>query len=529
MQNKIKDHIDALFKVRLKEAIDTELNRIKNNSALLIDKKEEKQLKNKIKKKIKEHLSKQYKYSSIFSKMLSQDFDGSYFPSNQDEDDLFKLLNLEVLYKRTLKSACDDDHPIVQKLLEDLQIDKALIGNYIDRIKRYNSEPIEFYSLFQEELINTNYRIDSICETIDKLSEDSRHGSIVSHPAKMTNPECKFPKIFSTSSAQPDGFVRSGNTESRFDMHINAVNLKVFKFLSLQFRKRPLLDYIRENNSLVFKQVFGVSESRAKTWINNFARCTNNQDTKTNKYIRQVYFPVKDNYHLLSLLTSSGTVFNLKEKIDQTNDRSPAAFSGKKFRKNNEYSKIKYSTILNLTVTRHGGEHPKNISGLNNKYQSYYLLQSTPPSIKKRNIHFPKHNFFKESFRYYEYREVFDALHNLFKTDYNNKRIREGRDYRLQDLMDLIIDKMWAVRSVCKEQYRPKESRLKSHQQIWLCDDFQISRELEDSWLDKLCEEISRWVIQTYEKLLGKQAYKLGESERLHAHAIVSNNKEALR
>ena len=29
--------------------------------------------------------------------------------------------------------------------------------------------------------------------------------------------------------------------------------------------------------------------------------------------------------------------------------------------------------------------------------------------------------------------------------------------------------------------------------------------------------------------LLGKQAYKLGESERLHIHEIVAKNREALR
>jgi len=529
MENKIKEHIDKLLKNRLKESVDSEVDKIKNGSTVPIDKNEEKRLKIKIRKDIKEKLDHEYEYSAWLDKVLSQDLGDSYFPSNQDEEDLFQLLNLEVLYKRTFKSACDDGHPIIVELLEDLHVEKVSLSKCIEKAKSHNPEPLAFYSLFQEELENTNLCMDGVCETIDKLSEDSKHGAIVSHPAKMTNPECKFPKVFAFSNSSPDGFLRTGNSKAPFDMHINAVNLKVFKFVSLLYRQKPLLEYIKKENTLIFKQLFGVSNNKAKKWIKNFSACLTNEDTKTNQYVRQVYFPVGDDYHLLSLLNPSGLVFSLKERIDIINDRSPTAYSGKKLKKNIEYSEIGYSTVPNLTMTRHGGEHPKNISGLNNKYQSYYLLRSAPPTIQKRDIRFPKTNFFKESIRDYDYREVFDALHKLFKTDYNNVRIREGRDYRLQDLMDRIINKMWAVRAVSREQYRPENSQLKLHQKIWLCDQFQQNRETENDWLDKLCNEISRWIILTYERLMEKQAYKLGESERLHIQEIATQNREALR
>ena len=532
MENKIKEHIDKLFKKCLKETVVSEFDKIKNESDEPIDQKHEKRLKDQIRKNIKEKLDKKYEYSAWLDKVLSQDLKGSYFPSNQDEEDLFQLLNLEVLYKRTFKSACDDGHPIIVELLEDLQVEKELLSKCIEKAKLHNPEPLAFYLLFYEELENAKLCMDGVCETIDKLSKDSMHGAIVSHPAKMTNPECKFPKFFAFSSPSPDGFIRTGNSEVVFDMHINAVNLKVFKFVSLVYKQKPLLEYIKNENSLIFEQLFGVSEAKAKTWVKNFSACINNEDTRTNQYIRQAYFPVEDSedkYHLLSFLTPAGLVFSLKKKIDTINDRSPEAYSGKKLKKENKYFKNGFSTVPHLTVIRHGGEHPKNISGLNNKFQSYYLLHSAPPKLEKRDIHFPKQNFFSESFRYYEYRDVFDALHKLFKTDYNNKRIREGRDYRLQNLMERIIDKMWAVRTVSKEQYQSEHSQLKPHQKIWLCDECQQTREEENDWLDKLCKEIASWIIRIYEKLLGKQAYKLGESERLHIHDIVTQNKEALR
>jgi len=199
-------------------------------------------------------------------------------------------------------------------------------------------------------------------------------------------------------------------------------------------------------------------------------------------------------------------------------------------KRNNTYSELGFSELYELTTIGYGGTKPQNISILNNQNGGKaHLLMSVPPTLQKRDIRFPKQNFFTDSFRYYEYREVFDALHKLFKTDYNNIRIREGRDYRLQDLMDRIIDKMWAVRAVYAEQYRPENSQLKLHQKTWLCDDFRQTREEANDWLDKLCKEISSWIIRTYEKLLGKQAYKLGESERLHVQNIVAQNREALR
>ena len=316
MGNRIKEHIDKLLKKRLKESFDCEVDKIKNESAASIDKNEEKRIKDNIRKNVKEKLDKEYEYSAWLDKVLSQELGDSYFPSNQDVKDLFQLLNLEVLYKRTFKSACDDGHPIIIELLEDLQVEKELIRKCIEKARSHNPEPLAFYSLFQEELENTNLCMDGVCETIDKLSDDSAHGAIVSHPAKMTNPECKSPKVFATSKSSPDGFVRTGNSKVPFDMHINAVNLKVFKFVSLLYRQKPFLEYINKGNKLIFKQLFGVSEDKAKTWVKNFSAIINSQDTKTNQYVRQVYFPVKDKYHLLSLLNPSGLVFSLKERID---------------------------------------------------------------------------------------------------------------------------------------------------------------------------------------------------------------------
>lgn len=529
MNNQIKDHIDKLHRKRLKDAVDAQLDKKVKQTTEELDNKAINKLKLEIKKELEVDFKSAYEYTGWLKRILSTDSSLDHFPRNQHEEDLFQLLTLEVLYKRTLKSACDDDHPIAVALLEDIELDADDICCCIDYVKAFSPEPLEFYLLFEDELQGTDYSLVSICEKIDQLSEDAKHGTIVSHPAKMTNPECRFPKLFASPGRSNDGFVRSGNASSMFDIHINAVNLKVFKFVSLVYKGKRLLDYISGDNTEVFKSIFIVTEERANKWIRGFSECINNVDKRTNNLVRQTYFPMPDGYHLLSLLTPSGLVFALKDKIDYMNDRSPDSYSGKRFKKDNKYQESGFSSIMGLTMTRHGGEHPKNISGLNNQYQSYYLFLSVPPVLNKRDVRFPKHNFFGETLRNNECREIFDALHKLFLTDYNNKNIREGRDYRLRELVDRIVDRMWAVRAVAAEQYRVEQSQLKPHQKIWLCDGCQQTREEESDWLDKLCAEIDNWIIRSYEKMLGKQAYKLGEGERVHIFNIVSETREALR
>ena len=71
--------------------------------------------------------------------------------------------------------------------------------------------------------------------------------------------------------------------------------------------------------------------------------------------------------------------------------------------------------------------------------------------------------------------------------------------------------------------------KLKAHQKIWLLEENQQLRENTDDWLEKLTSQMTKWLIQNYEKLLGKQAIKQGEAERLHIKKIITDCKEALR
>jgi len=380
-------------------------------------------------------------------------------------------------------------------------------------------------------------------EWLPKAAKLAGSRAFATHPSKFSHPDTGVGKknkknqtyvtpVICRAPKNADGFLRSGNAKTDEDSETlgDAAALKVDSFLKLGLADgNTLLKHIESDTDLA-REILCVKSEHYDSLRKGFlAIIKSPSEIATSSKVKQVYFPVPDGYHQLSLLSNSGMIYELKKRINHMRF-SDEVEERRERKRNNLFSDQIYSELFNLTTIAYGGSKPQNISSLNQQnYGKTYLLQSSPPKVNKRKIHFPKHNFFHESFHPYEYREVFDALHKLFKTDYNNLRIREGRDYRLQDLLDRIIGKMWAVRVVCQEQHRPESSHLKVHQKIWLCDEYRQTREEEDSWLDTLCDEISGWTIRTYEKLLGKQVVKLGESERLHVLKIVEENREALR
>ena len=358
------------------------------------------------------------------------------------------------------------------------------------------------------------------------------HPCTFSHPSARKNKNGYVTPVIANAGRGADGCLRSGNVVVEIDALGNAAALDVYKFLTLEMDdSRKLIEHIQEDSDLAVKLLTIQTESY-ETLKNGFLTMIESDDNSaaiTSSKIKQVYFPVIDNYHQLSLLSNSGIVYELKKRIDNIRF-SDEVKELRDAKRNNVYKERGFIELYNLATIGYGGTKPQNISVLNNQNKGKaHLLLSVPPVLNKRDVRFPKQNFFIESLRYYEYREVFYALHKLFKTDYNNVNIRKGRDYRLQDLMDRIIDKMWAVRTVSVEQYQSTLSKLTPHQKIWLCDEYRQAREDENDWLDKLCKETAGWIIRTYEKIMGKQAFKMGESERLHIHDIVTENREALR
>ncbi len=365
------------------------------------------------------------------------------------------------------------------------------------------------------------------------------HPCTFSHPSSRKNKNGYVTSIIANAKKRDDGFLRTGNVEVQKDALGNAAALDVHKFLTLQMPDgKQLIEHIQKETTLAKSLLTIKSKSYDELRDEFLAMVSSSTELVTSSKIKQVYFPVEDSYHQLSILTNSGMVFELRKRLNkirfgEDETEKELLKELRDSRRNSKFSKEGYREIYNnLTTIGYGGTKPQNISVLNNQNGGKaQLLYSMPPTLEKREVYFPKTDFFKESLKIWEFKDTFFALDKIYKTDYNNINIREGRDYRYGEIIDRIIDKMWAIRSVSQEQYYEKNSKLKHHQKVWLHHEYEEEREKNDEWLDKMLKEIARWVIDVgYKRVVGKKEHiKFGKGEYLYLLTLLEKYKEALR
>ncbi|MBO1896916.1 type I-F CRISPR-associated protein Csy1 [Shewanella sp. BF02_Schw] len=422
-------------------------------------------------------------------------------------------------------------------------LDPAIQNYFSERkeawLKKNSKAAMQEYELKElEQLCEQQF---SLNEWLPNAAKRAGSRAFSTHPSKFSHPSTGIGKnnkkigtyvtpIIANPEKVNDGFLKSGSVLTDMDSLGDAAALDVDKFLNLTMQDGDnLLTHIQQETDLA-QTLLAIKSANYQELRNGFlAMVEGTTESITSSKIKQVYFPVDDDYHQLSLLTNSGMVYKLRSRLDKLRFSDEVKALRDKKRKN-EFSEQGYSEIYDLTTIGYGGTKPQNISVLNNQNGGKaHLLSSLPPSIEKRNVHFPKSDFFTESFKKYEYVTQFKALHNVFLDKRNNINIRDARDRYLQQIIDLLIEKMWSVRSVSQAQYHADTSSLSSVQRTWLHDDFTEERETSEQWLNSLISEISAWLTRSYEKVLDKQAIKLGEAERLHFADVIERNKEFLK
>ncbi len=361
------------------------------------------------------------------------------------------------------------------------------------------------------------------------------HPCTFSHPSARKNKSGYVTSIVAKINRIPDGYLKTGNVEGENDAVGNAAVLDVYKFLMLTLKDGDtLLEHIEKDSDLA-KELLSLPSGGyevIKDGLTSMIK-SESKDMLTSSKIKQVYFPVEGNsYHLISVLSNSGLVFELRKRIDDLR------FSDKhkelrELKRNNRYSEQGFSEIYDITTVGYGGTKPQNISVLNNQYGGKArLLSSIPPQLTKRDIQFPSKDFFKSAIRFYDIREPLQKLHGIFKIGLDSpiprRNLESGRDNSIEDILDRIIERMASLRTVSIEQYREEISALPHYQKVWLCEPYLEVRQQQDEWLDELCEVISKWILAAYRKVV-KKPLTLGPAERNYIHELIDSYREALR
>ncbi len=368
--------------------------------------------------------------------------------------------------------------------------------------------------------------------------------AFTTHPSKFTHPSTGIGKknrenftyvtpIICKADRRPDGYLRTGNATNEIDSVGNAAELDVDDFLNLQMHDgKTLLMHIQQDSELA-KELLSIQSASYETLKQGFlAMDDSNSEMVTSPKVKQVYLPVNDDYHQVSILSNSGLIYELRKRIDQLR-LSEEQKQLRELKRTNVFSERGFAEIYDVTTIGYGGTKPQNISVLNKQNSGKArLLLSVPPALEQREFHFPKHDFFKESIRYYDIRGSLEKLHHIFTSEKDSviprRNLETGRDHRLEEILDLIILHMVTLRSVAAAQYREETNQLEAYQRIWLCPGFEIQREQEDEWLKQLCKTITNWITTNYSKNV-KKAITLGQAEKAYIQQVIETHREALR
>ncbi len=368
---------------------------------------------------------------------------------------------------------------------------------------------------------------------LNDASSRAKQLSLTSHPAKFVHPNAKASSIIANSPKNNDGLLRSGNVEVDLDVFGNAAALDVEKFLRLKLQDNKTILQHLEQQTPAIKEQFKTKKRSFSDIRKDFLLIKKSDLNQTSEKLKQVYFPVHGDYHLLSILPPSGIIYKLKHKINQLR------FSNENTRLKEELKKSapapisgKFNELFDLTSIGYGGTKPQNISTLNNQNGGVsFLLSSMPPKLKKRKVQPPKYNFFDDCLWTGLFDQDFMSFHQVLEDRKNNIMIRDKRD-------EIVINSITKVKRLVDQirdngHWSDSETyvNLELWQKIWLDEKYATIRDDNKQNIDyqtKAQSYFANWFIGNYKQTI-KNNKLLGDDDIGHIKDILKQEQELLK
>ncbi len=407
----------------------------------------------------------------------------------------------------------------------------------LDKLKSNSNKSFNNWLLFITDG-NTNFFDKNILfeNWLIYSSKKSKELNICTHPPKFSHPSAKATSIIASAKKSTDGLLRSGNIEVELDVFGNAAALDAEKFLRIELQDgKTILQHLDENSDDINSQ-FETKNTNYEEIRNGFMQIKHSDLEQTSEKIKQVYFPVEDDYHLLSILNASGIIYKLKDRINVSH--LPYSESNKALREEIKKAKPvemkgKFTDVFGLVAVGYGGTQAQNISTLNAQNRGVsFLLSSMPPVLEKRQTQPPKKDFFDDCLWTGLFKNDFKQFHKVLSWRKNNKEIRDMRDdivlnsiTKLKRLIDNIreINAGWSD----SETY----NGLALWQKVWLDNKYTEIREGKEQnqdYLNKAQSHFSNWFIGNY-KHVTKDNKLLGDDDIEQIKKILKDEQELLQ
>lgn len=345
---------------------------------------------------------------------------------------------------------------------------------------------------------------------------------LASHVGKFTNPDIKT--TVCSHSKKVAGYVTTGGSTCSLDILTPAQYLgSASLLLSPVTPDKNVLEAVITRDKELEKELelLSLPIEKLQKKVQEMLEDSQKEPEATDTHLRQVYFPIAEGeYHLLSVMSSSCLALEMYQRIRAINGHKIDCCN----KKSENYGKP-CEEVTGLTMIGFGGSKPLNISALNSRCGGKtYLLSSLPPSLPARKIRLPKSDFFRESIWYKQQSSALYRLHAYMKQDRNTIEIRQAIHDLVDEMISAVLFAAYQIRAE-KIGWNEEEaySQLPTAQKIWLDDAYAEERK-ETSWADDISSSFARWVIRSYEKLLGEDAIKLGDAE----HGFIKKQMETV-
>lgn len=357
----------------------------------------------------------------------------------------------------------------------------------------------------------------SILVWVANAAQRASQLSLVSHPAKFSHPDARASPVLVIGEYKTDGLLRSGNAQAGQDVVGNAAALDVYAFLSLSLEDgQTVLEHF-ETQTPHLKGLLGADEDTFQVWRQSFLQIKHHTEgNKTHPNVKQIYFPVADGYHLLSVLYPSGLMTEHRERL-RSMKFSEATKLARDARRKGQFHAQGFADMAGMLTQHFGGTKPQNISKLNsNNGGEAWLLPCFPPALDSRYIRLPKTDFFKTLYsKDKDLQELLAGLHRLFAIEhYTNVVMRERRKQLMAQVFEWVLERAMRLQLQAAGWSTAQGFELPLEQQLWLDAGFLEQRTEHATWQATIAEAVIAWFVPTYHRSRSKDdAVTLGATE----------------
>ncbi|MCK7241129.1 type I-F CRISPR-associated protein Csy1 [Enterobacter kobei] len=326
--------------------------------------------------------------------------------------------------------------------------------------------------------------------------------NLVTHAAKFTHGDSKSSSIYSEAVAQEGYLSTAALSGLESDAVGNAAALDVAKLLQTRVEGGDSLLASLKRGDHAALGAFTDDASQLREWIAGFSRALTPGKPASHKLAKQGYFPVGENYHLLSPLFATSLVHAMHQKMIacRFGEEVKALW---KARREKTWHPTPLTLFPDSAEIHFGGTKPQNISYLNSvRGGRSWLLSCQPPQwtqVEKTPTEVRSIFKFGEEFDRKAY-GIVQRMLAVIKRPGKNVKIRDDRDECIDQLIDLLFEISTKLQFKKWQNWTLKCPVLKSHQQLWLDpwrtktdEAFRLERE-KDDWQDAVAEDFALWL-----------------------------------